>query len=281
MDNLTLKAHAKLNLTFDILGKMENGFHKIESVMHEISLHDVVELRELKGDKIKLICNIKQLENEKNIVFKSAKLLKEKFNVKKGVEIKIDKNIPVGGGLGGGSSDAACVLKGLNRLWGLNLSNLVIINLAAEIGTDVPFFINGGTAFAFNKGEMIEKVEFGKKLNFIIINKGIKVDTKYAYSIVDVSKTGEMKATQKMLEAIKSNKNISGLLHNDFEQIIFPRYPEIEKAKEDLIKQGADNALLTGSGATVFGIFSDKGKIKNAFEILKKKYSFVYLSQSV
>ena len=280
MPSIKLNSYAKLNLTFDIVGKLPDGYHRIESIMHLIDLCDEIELSEIKENKVKLRCDLKELENNKNLAYKFAMLLKKKFKINIGAEIKINKKIPIGSGLGGGSSNSATVLLGLNKLWGLGLPNFALMTLASELGSDVPFFLLGGTAYAYNRGESVERVDFNGRFMFLVITTDIRIDTKNAYQLVDIKKTGRKFATQRMLRAINENKSITEFLHNDFEQFIFQKYPELSKIKEDLIKNGAENSGLTGSGSAVFGIFRDKGKLEKAYRILKKLYKYVLITFS-
>ena len=275
MQEINIKSYAKLNLALDIHEKATDGYHRIESIMHEIDLHDNIMIKKIKEDKIRLFCNINELETPENIAFKSAMLLKGRFNIKEGAEIIIKKRIPLGGGLGGGSSNASAVLCGLNNLWKLRLPEFALCNIASEIGSDVPFFIRGGTAHAYNRGELIENIHFDKKLLFLIVYNGIVINTKHAYSLVNIGKTGKECSTRKIINAIDDNKNIPLLFHNDFEQFIFLEYPKLSEIKEDLINNGAVNASMTGSGSTIFGVFDDAERLELAFKNLKNEYRFV------
>ncbi len=280
MKSISINSTAKINLTFDILGKLDDGYHKIETLLHEISISDEVILEEIKEDKIIVECSIMELSGEKNIAYKTAKLLKDKLGIKKGVRIKIKKNIPVGAGLGGGSSNAANILKGLNELWNLNLTNLMLMSFAQELGTDVPFFIVGGTAFGYNHGEMLERVNLNEKFKLILIKPEISVETKSAYSLADAHaiKLEKSNSTQKALKAIAEKKPIINLLHNDFEEVIFSKYPDIKEIKNTLLDNGASASLMTGSGSCVYGIFPDDKIRMKAYEKLKSRYPVVLLA---
>ncbi len=280
MPKINLQAHAKINLTLDIFGKLPDTYHKIETIMHEISLCDEISIEELHEDKVLLNCSDKALENKNNLVYRAATLLKEKFNVEKGVKIMLIKRIPVGAGLGGGSSDGACVLKGLNEFWNMKLSNLALSTLAGDLGSDAPFFISGRTAFAFHRGEIVEQVDFRDKLNLLVINPCIHIDTKTAYAMVDLNKTGRKKSTERFLNAVQNRKQYIDFLHNDFEDFIFEKYPEIKTIKKSLLDNGALSALMSGSGSTVFGIFESVQKLNRAYEKLRNQWKIVVKAKS-
>ncbi|MBD3164597.1 4-hydroxy-3-methylbut-2-enyl diphosphate reductase [Candidatus Woesearchaeota archaeon] len=269
---MKLKSYAKINLTLDILGKRDDGFHDIETVFQQISLFDEIELVRLDSDRIKLECSARELENEDNIAYRAASLLKAKFNVEKGVEIKLKKNIPVGAGLSGGSSNAAAVLKGLNVLWGLKLPKKKLASLGKEIGMDVPFHILGGTCIGKGRGEKVEKLKDLEKHYAVLVYPGIHVSTKEAYSALDYSKTGKSNSSEKFIKDYDLQ-----YLHNDFEFSSSSKYSGLEKIRKEL---GPDS-LLTGSGSSVFGLFLEEEKAEEIYEKAKQKYPKAYLSSTL
>lgn len=276
---LELKAYAKINLTLDILRKVDSGYHEINSVMQQIKLHDDVFLKKINGDEIKVRCN-KEIKG--NLAHKAALLLKNKFDVKEGVEIKIEKNIPIAAGLSGGSTDAAATLTGLNSLWNLELTKDELMGLASDIGKDVPFHIIGGACRVSGMGEEVKKIN-SLKMDMVIINPGFRISTKEAYNNLDLNETGKKLKTDDMIKAI-NNRNINEAaadLHNDFELSIMKKHPVIKKIKEDLIKNNSLNALMTGSGPTVFGIFENEDKARNAYDNLKDKFNFVCMTKTI
>ncbi len=275
---MQLKAYAKINLTLDILGKRKDGFHELESVMQQVDLADDISMKRLNNNKISIDCE--GIPQKKNLVFKSAFFLKRNFNVNAGVEIKIKKNIPIAAGLGGGSTDAAAVIKGLNRLWNLNLTIDELIEFAAKTGSDVPFSIVGGAALAKGRGEIIKKLDNFPALDLVIINPGFGIKTIDAYKGLDSSNFGKHRKTAVLLKKLTKG-NITKNLNNDFEETIFKKYPKIKSIKDDLMKNGAMNALMSGSGSSVFGIFKTKTQAKTAENSLKDKYKFVYATKTI
>lgn len=274
---MQLKAYAKINLTLDILGKREDGFHELESVMQQIELADDISMKKLDNNKISIDC--KGIPEKKNLVFKSAFFLKRNFNVNEGVEIKIKKNIPLAAGLGGGSTDAAAVIKGLNKMWGLGLTIDEMVEFAAKTGSDVPFSVIGGTALARGRGEIVKKLEGFPVLDMIVINPGFGIKTQDAYKGLDPSNLGKERKTVKMLKKL-TKENIAENLHNDFEESVFKRYPKIKAIKEDLLDNGALNAIMSGSGSSVFGVFENKEEAELAHGRLKGRYPFVHLTKT-
>ena len=266
---MKLRSYAKVNLTLDILRKRKDNYHELETVFQQIDLYDEIELVE--SDRIEIECSIKELENENNLAYRAASLLKEKFNVKKGVKIKVKKNIPIGAGLSGGSGDAAAVLKGLNVFWDLSLSKKELIKLSQELGMDVGFHILGGTCLGKGRGEILEKLKDLDKYYVVLVYPGFNVKTREAYSNLNYKKIGKEKSSEKFLK----NYSLDNM-HNDFEYSVFEKYPELREIRKELGK----NALLSGSGSAVFGLFKEEKKAKEAYERLKKKYK-TYLTTTL
>lgn len=274
---MILKAYAKINLTLDILGKRKDGFHELESVMQQIDLADDVTLKKLNNKKIIIDC--KGIPEKKNLVFKSAIFLKKEYKPDAGVEITIEKNIPIASGLAGGSTDAAAVIKGLNDLWGIGLSEKELVTFAAKTGSDVPFSLVGGTAFVRGRGEIVKKIDNFPVLDFVVVNPGFGIKSNEAYAGLSSGSFGEHRKTAKLLKKL-TKENIAENLHNDFEETIFKKYPEIKVIKNELINAGAINAIMSGSGSSVFGVFEDKDEAKLACDRLKDKYPFVYAAKT-
>lgn len=251
-----------MNLCLDILGKdRKTGYHYIQTLYHQIhDFYDEIKLKTLRTDEIRIISNQKELPaDDRNTAYQAVKLLKKKFKLSKGIEIKIKKNIPLGSGLGGGSSNAATVLKGLNRLWKLNLDESELQKIAKKIGMDVPFFIKGGTALGTHFGEELTQLPPITNVDIKIITPRISIATLWAYELIHKENFPYGKnssLTEKMLKAINEHnpKNIIDSLHNDFDQIISPRFSEIRIAKEMLKKAGYQNPILSGTGSSVFGL---------------------------
>ena len=284
MNKLEFKSYAKINLALEIGKKRSAGYHEIRSIMQQINLFDKLTFKKLEEDRIIIKCNLKELENDGNICYKAALLLKNEFNIKEGIEIDIEKNIPIGSGLAGGSGNAAATLKALNEMFELNLSEDKLIEIGIQLGSDVPFQIIGGTALVEGIGEELTKLNPLENIDVLLINPNINISTKWAYEEFD--KVNNQKGSNnfdKMLKGIgEGNLNgISENLYNDFEEVIFNSYPEIRKIKEDLIKNNALNALMSGSGSSVFGLFENKGEAEKTHLNLKDKYPFVCLTNTI
>ena len=269
MSSLSLKSHAKVNLFLKVLRKRSDGYHEIESLIQEISLCDNI-LLEDRQKGITILCPNKEISipsNHNNLAYKAAKLLMERFNIKKGISITIDKKIPVGSGLGGGSSNAASVLKGLNQLWNLGLKNAQLQELGASIGSDVPFFINGKTALVKGRGVKIHTCFTIPKIWLVLAIPNINVSTKWAYERMNRELTKNINSA-KLLKLKKLGvKNIVNNLFNRLEGVVLKEYPLIKVIKEKMMACGASGALMSGTGSAVFGIASSKDK---ACRIAKK-----------
>ncbi len=274
MKELKIDSPAKVNLTLDIIRKRDDGYHELEMIMQELELKDEIVLKEIEENKIIIKSNSTEIPlNEKNLCWKAAKLVKQKKGIEKGIEIFIEKNIPVAGGLGGGSSNAAAVIKGLNQMWGLKMQQKEMQEIAEKIGMDIAFFLFGKTCFASGRGEKIEKIKDFPKSRIIICNPGIRVSTKTAYSKVNYEKSGKTLASQKMKKEIeegKATEELVKLLHNDFEFSVLKQFPEIQKVKE-LMQKNSLNALMSGSGSTVFCFPETKEQATELMDSLKYK----------
>ena len=284
MDKAEFKSYAKINLALEIGKKLPNNYHEIKSIMQQVNLSDELSFKKINENKIIINCNFNELNNPNNICYKAALLLKNRFNIKEGVEISIKKNIPIGSGLAGGSGNAAATLKAMNKIFDLILSEDELTEIGKEIGSDVPFQLIGGTALVEGVGEIITRLNSIKDVNILLINPDTEISTKWAYEEFDkVNNQRENNHIEKILNGIKSNNlnEISENLYNDFEELIFEKYPGIKKIKEDLIKNNALDALMSGSGSSVFGLFENEESIKKAFENLTDKYRNVFLLKTV
>lgn len=269
---MKLRSYAKINLTLDILGKREDGYHDIETVFQHVDLYDEILLTELPTDIIEIECNVSEIENSNNLAYKAALLIKEELNIKKGIRIKIDKRIPIGAGLSGGSSNAAAVLKGLNYVWDLGLSEDELISLSRKLGMDVAFHILGGTCVGRGRGDILERIKDFDKHYLVIVYPGFEVSSRDAYSELDYAQIGGKKATSYFIRDFSLS-----LLHNDFEDSILQRFPKLRELKDEL----GENALLSGSGSSVYGIFNDKIEAKKIYDKLLEKYSDVFLTETL
>ncbi|MDI6600380.1 MAG: 4-(cytidine 5'-diphospho)-2-C-methyl-D-erythritol kinase [Thermoanaerobacteraceae bacterium] len=272
-----LKANAKINLFLDVLRLRDDGYHDIVTVMHTIGLHDTVYIRPaLGGIEVEMMGMPKEL----NLAYKAACVLKDKRD-NLGAHIQIKKHIPIGSGMGGGSSDAARVLVGLNRLWRLNKTEEELLQIAALVGSDVPFFIKGGMALAEGRGEILTPLA-PISMNILIIKPKESISTKKIYSILDEMhyNHGDIKG---FLENCHSGElpKLACFMDNALETAAFKVLPSLENIKKDLMENGAAKAMMTGSGSAVFGIFHDWDVLMSAYRRLKFKYPFVYYTKTI
>ena len=282
---MPISSYAKINLYLKIGRKLGSGYHQIQSVMQKIELSDNITIEPVIEDKIAVECTNKELENESNLAYKAALLLKKKFKVRHGIKIFIEKNIPLEAGLGGGSSDAATTLMNLNKLWGLKLKEKQLIELAAQLGADVPFFIGENAALVEGIGDKIKRIKKSFSINIVLINPGFRVSTKWAYKAFDRQKP-KIKTDaniNNLVKAIekKDIKEIANNLHNDFEQIVTKKYKIINEIKTNLLRNDALNACVSGSGPTVFGIFNSIYEAREAFFKIQYDYPFVFLTKTI
>jgi len=282
---MAINSYAKINLYLKIGKKLSSGYHKLQSVMQKIELSDNVAIEPLNEDRIIVECTNKELEDENNLAYKAALLLRKKFKVSQGVRIFIEKNIPIEAGLGGGSSDAATTLIGLNKLWGLKLKEVQLIELASQLGSDVPFFIGENAALVEGIGDKISLIKKSFSINIVLINPGFRVSTKWAYSAFDrqrpkIKTKADIKNLIKAIEK-KDIKEIANNLYNDFEPIVTKRYKVVNEIKTNLLRNDALNACVSGSGPTVFGIYNSIYEAREAFFKLQYDYPFVFLTKTI
>ncbi len=268
------KAYAKINLFLNVVNKRFDGYHDLEMVMASIELHDLLSFTKDPSGNITITSDMEiTAKQEDNIVYKIALFLQEEFQVNEGAEIHIIKNIPIAAGLAGGSADAAATFRGLNRLWKLNLSLDDMAKLGINFGADIPFCIYNKLCIARGKGEEILFLKKKLKIPVLLVNPNIKISTKEVFSKVVEEELKEIKISN-MSSAIY-NKNYELMareLHNSLEKIAFEMEPKIKEIKYQMIDLGLDGALMSGSGATVFGISKNKEKLKYVLEIMKKDY---------
>ncbi|GFN33751.1 4-(cytidine 5'-diphospho)-2-C-methyl-D-erythritol kinase [Paenibacillus xylaniclasticus] len=274
------KAPAKINLLLDVLHKREDGFHEVEMIMTMVDLADRLEMEELQRDQIIISSQAGYIPlDEKNLAFQAAKLIKERYDVRKGVYIHLDKKIPVAAGLAGGSSDAAAALRGLNRLWGLGISDEELCVLGAELGSDVPFCVTGGTAIATGRGERLERIGNPPQCWVVLAKPPINVSTADVYGRFRASEVKEHPSMKDMLSAIErgSFADMCGSLGNVLEEVTLKNYPEVLQLKESMQKLGAEGVLMSGSGPTVFGLVSKEAKLARIYNGLRGFCKEVYV----
>ena len=264
INRISLKAPAKINLFLEILGKRDDGYHEIETVMQEIDLVDNLQFEEIQ-EGVRLKCNDKNIpSDENNLVCKAANLILNECGIKKGVLISLEKNIPVGAGLGGGSSDAATTLKALNLLWKIGLNDAELMHFAAKLGSDVPFFIKGKTSLCSGRGEKITPVEVKSEMNYLIIFPHINISTTMIYRNLKIDLTKKIIDVSFFLNALKHPKvaGISKLLFNRLEEVIFTTYPDLLDVKKALDHFDFCGLSVSGSGSAFFGLCRDRQQAK-------------------
>lgn len=275
---LLVKAPAKINLSLDVLGKRQDGYHEVKMIMTTIDLADRLELTELVEDRIEILSHNRYVpDDQRNLAYQAAKLLKENFNVKKGVSITIEKTIPVAAGLAGGSSDAAATLRGLNKLWNLGLTIDELAGLGAEIGSDVSFCVYGGTAIATGRGEKIEHIKTPPSCWVILAKPHIGVSTADVYGNLKLNRVTHPNV-DKMVEVINHGdyKGICDTVGNVLEDVTFAMHPEVARIKAQMKRFGADAVLMSGSGPTVFGLVHHDSRMHRIYNGLKGFCEQVY-----
>lgn len=274
MDKLELKALAKINLGLDVLGRRENGYHDVRMVMQTIHLYDDVILEKTKEPGIHLETNLSYLPvDENNIAYKAAKLLRDEFGITEGIRIRLKKFIPVAAGMAGGSTNAAAVLFGMNRMYGLGLTEQQLKDRGVKLGADVPYCIMRGTVLAEGIGEILTPLPPMPKCYVLIAKPGISVSTKIVYEKFDALKDVEHPDIDRLMLGLENGKlaEVATSMGNVLEGVTIGLYPVIENIKQVMIQEGALNAMMSGSGPTVFGIFEDRRTAKKAYNVLKEK----------
>ncbi|MDR7857584.1 4-(cytidine 5'-diphospho)-2-C-methyl-D-erythritol kinase [Tissierella sp.] len=272
MKEIIIDSYGKINLGLDVLYKREDGYHEINTIMQQISLKDTLTIREIKED-IVLGSNDENLPlDSTNLVYRAWKILQEKTGINKGIEINIHKRIPIAAGLGGGSSNAAAILKGLNDLWKLNLREEELMELGVQIGADVPYCIMGGTALAEGIGEKLTRLKsFSGKL-VLLANPGIEVSSAKVYNNLKLQNNPQLDM-KKMLSSLANDdlKSVANNMVNVMEEVVIEEHPIILEIKNEMKKWGALGSLMSGSGSTVFGLFDDLDKLNHSMNKLKEK----------
>lgn len=262
----------KINLGLDVTGKREDGYHEVRMVMQTIQMYDQLEIKESKEPGIRLTTNLPFLPcNDGNLVYKAAKLLMDEFDIRQGVDMNLTKFIPVAAGMAGGSSDAAAALVGINRMFQLGLTKRQLMERGVQIGADVPYCVMRGTALAEGIGEKLTSLP-GVPMCYVLIGKpGINVSTKFVYGNLHLDEVTDHPDIDGMVQAIRNHDlyGITDRMGNVLESVTCPAYPVIDEIKAQMMKNGAVNAMMSGSGPTVFGIFDDPDKAEFARDQLK------------
>ena len=272
MDTIRLKARAKINLGLDVVRRREDGYHEVRMVMQMLKLYDQIDIEKTETPGIRLTCNLSFLPtDERNIAYKAAKVMMEQFGIKQGVCIRIEKHIPVAAGMAGGSTDCAAVLYGMNKLFDLQLSQKKLREIGVKLGADVPYCLMRRTALSEGIGEILTPVAPLPDCPILIAKPSISVSTRYVYEHLKLNEETLHPDVDGIVSALKA-KDLYGVtdrLGNVLETVTIPEHPVIADIKQQMMQSGAVNALMSGSGPTVFGIFDDEDKAKKAFEDMK------------
>lgn len=274
MDNtLQLKAYAKINLGLDVVRKREDGYHEVRMIMQTIKLFDKLTFRLLEEDEIRIKTNLGFLPvNEDNLVYKAVKLIKDKYQIDKGLEIDLFKCIPVAAGMAGGSTDCAAALVGAAKMFGLHLSKQELMELGVKLGADVPYCVLRGTALSEGIGEILTPLPPMPDCYILIAKPSISVSTKFVYENLRANELEHHPDIDGMVEAIKAGSltGITDRMENVLETVTIPAHPIIEDIKNCMKENGAINSLMSGSGPTVFGIYDSEEKAEQAREIIRQ-----------
>jgi len=281
LNELTIYAPAKINLALKIIRRRADGYHDIQSILQKVSLYDTLSFKLSSHQGITVTTDDPSIPTDSsNLAYRAADLLLKQQKITPGISIHIKKRIPAGAGLGGGSSNAAATLSGLNKLLRCNLTESDLLRLGVEIGADVPFFIyDKHAALAEGIGEQLSPVKIHVPLWFIIVFPGFSISTKWVYENYRVL-TNKRKNI-KILSSFKQLKAVLHILSNDLENVVTQQYPEIQKIKRTLIQAGACGSLMSGSGSSVFGIFPDEQHAQEALTLLSTPANRVFIAHSL
>ncbi len=273
MDDISLKALAKINLGLDVVRRREDGYHEVRMIMQTIHLYDRLKITKMKTPGIEIHSNLPFLPvNENNLVYKAGKLLMDEFGIREGVRVDLLKRIPVAAGMAGGSSDAAAMLYGMNQLFGLKLSRQALMERGVTIGADVPYCLMRGTALAEGIGEKLKQLPPMVKCPVLIAKPQISVSTKFVYQNLKLDEHTVHPDIDRLIQDIR-NKDLqaaAGDMGNVLETVTIPNYPVIAQIKEQMMHSGAVNSMMSGSGPTVFGLFENEKQAKKAYDDMKQ-----------
>lgn len=275
---MNVKAFAKINLGLRVLRKREDGFHDIETIFHRINLFDELTILP-SSHTLSISCNDQTIPtDEKNFCYEAVELLRTEIGTAQGASIQLKKNIPVGAGLGGGSSDAAAVLKALPLLWNVHVDPSTLGALALQIGSDVPFFLHNRSAYAEGRGERLIFLKLSIPYWIVLVSPNTCISTAWAYRELSTRKKFEVHAEMLYDGATCKVAGIATLMTNDFEDVVFAAHPEIAELKRKLRLSGAAYALMTGSGSSIYGLFENESSARRAMEVFRPDY-FVSLTE--
>ena len=280
---MKIKAYCKVNISLDVVGKREDGYHLLSMIMQNIDLYDEIEVEKQECGII-LECNKSYVPvDNRNLAYKAAEIFKERYDIVDGVKINIEKNIPVSAGLAGGSTDAAAVLKVMNKLFNVNATEEELMELGLKLGADIPYCIHGGTALCEGIGEIITPIKPFRDKIVVLVKPAFGVSTKEVYKNFNLEKVKQHPKTAEIINAIENdNLNfVASNMKNLLENVTLRKHKILIKIKEEMNACGAINSMMSGSGPTVFAFFDDMLKAQRCFEKMKKKYSDVFITRTI
>ncbi len=273
MNEYKIKAYAKINLGLDVIGRLKNGYHEVKMVMQTVGIYDELSLEKTETGIVVTTDSGELPTDENNLIYKAAKLMLETYAISEGVRIHLQKNIPIAAGMAGGSTDAAATMKGINKLFELNRPLRELRDLGVKIGADVPYCIMGGTALAEGIGEKLTALPAAPECFLLVAKPDINVSTKYVYEHLDAEGVAEHPDIDGMVKAIEegSLQGVISRMGNVLETVTVKAHPIIDTIKERMKELGATEAMMSGSGPTVFGIFLEEAKAREAYELIKNE----------
>lgn len=281
---MKIKAYAKINISLDIVGKRESdGYHLLKMIMQNIDLYDEISIEKQKED-ITISCNKSYVPTDsRNLAYKAASLFKETYNIEDGVHIDIVKNIPVSAGLAGGSTDAAAVLKLMNKIFKVNASNEELMALGLKLGADIPYCINGGTALCEGIGEKITTLAPFKDKILVLVKPSFGVSTKEVYKAFNLDRVRIHPKTENLIEAMEQDDlyYVANNMKNLLENVTLRKHNILIKIKEDMNRYGAVGSMMSGSGPSVFAFFDDMLKAQRCYEKMKENHREVFLTRTI
>ncbi|TAH70891.1 MAG: 4-(cytidine 5'-diphospho)-2-C-methyl-D-erythritol kinase [Anaerolineaceae bacterium] len=272
MNSITVKAYAKINLGLDVIRKRPDGYHDVSMIMQTVNLYDTINIKKTKFQSVTIRSNLYYLPTDRrNLVYKAIELFRENHPIRSGLNIFLNKRIPVAAGLAGGSADAAATLKGLNRLYQAGLSLEELMKLGVKLGADVPYCLLMGTALSEGIGEILKPLTPMPDCSILLVKPDISVSTKYVYENLRLNEEAKHPNIPAMLEALQENNiyKLAPLMENILESVTIKEYPIIEEIKSVMKDKGALTALMSGSGPTVFGIFDNQLKAEKVYRYFK------------
>ena len=280
---MKIKAYGKVNISLDVVGKREDGYHLLSMIMQNIDLYDEIEVEKQECGII-LECNKSYVPvDNRNLAYKAAEIFKERYDIVDGVKINIEKNIPVSAGLAGGSTDAAAVLKVMNKLFNVNATEEELMELGLKLGADIPYCIHGGTALCEGIGEIITPIKPFRDKIVVLVKPAFGVSTKEVYKNFNLEKVKQHPKTAEIINAIENDdlNFVASNMKNLLENVTLRKHKILIKIKEEMNACGAINSMMSGSGPTVFAFFDDMLKAQRCFEKMKKKYSDIFITRTI